>query len=38
MDALPVAALMIVVGLWVLARTFTHDKGGKNLVDRILSL
>jgi hypothetical protein len=32
------ALLLVVVGLWLILRTVTHDDQGHNLVDRILSL
>jgi hypothetical protein len=30
--------LLLVVGTWVVARTFIHDAGGQNLVDRLLAI
>jgi hypothetical protein len=39
MDAgLATAALLVILGVWLIARTVTHDDHGHNLVDRILSL
>jgi hypothetical protein len=35
---LATAALLVIVGIWLIARTVTHDDQGHNLVDRILSL
>jgi hypothetical protein len=30
--------LIALLGAWVVLRTITHDDGGSNLVDRLLSL
>jgi hypothetical protein len=30
--------LLVIVGLWIGARTFIHDASGKNLVDRLIDL
>jgi hypothetical protein len=35
---LATAVLLVAVGLWLIARTVTHDDQGHNLVDRILQL
>jgi hypothetical protein len=35
---LATAVVLIVLGLWLIARTVTHDDHGTNLVDRILQL
>jgi ABC-type nickel/cobalt efflux system permease component RcnA len=32
------ALLLVLLGLWLIFRTVTHDAHGHNLVDRILSL
>lgn len=33
-----VAVLLLLLGVFVLARTFTHDAQHRNLVDRIMDL
>ena len=37
-SGLATGALLLILGVWIMLRTFVHDANGKNLVDRLVEL